>query len=209
METVLDTYQQEYSGRHVLIGMDEASRQLLSDEHAPLPMKPGTPRRVDDKYERHGVRQLLMFYNPVDGWRRVGCRDSRTRLDWAEEVRRLLEEDYPAAETVTLVCDNLNTHDIASLYFAFDPETAAALRRRLRLVFTPKNGSWLNVAEMELSILSRQCLGRRRFATAAELDAAVAAWQADRNARRCGTSWRFTTADARIKLRSLYPSRDI
>lgn len=209
MEAVLDTYRQTYSGRHVLIGMDEASRQLLSDEYAPLPMTPGTPRRVDDKYERHGVRQLLMFYNPVDGWRRVGCRDSRTRLDWAEEVRWLLEEDYPTAETVTLVCDNLNTHDIASLYFAFDPETAAALRRRLRLVFTPKNGSWLNVAEMELSILSRQCLGRRRFATAAELDAAVAAWQADRNARRCGTSWRFTTADARIKLRSLYPTRDI
>lgn len=209
MEEVLDTYQQEYEDRHVLICMDEASRQLLSDVTEPLPMKPGAPKRVDDKYQRNGVRSLLMFYNPIDGWRRVGCRESRTRRDWAEEVRRLLEDDYPQAETVTLVCDNLNTHDFASLYLAFDPQTAGDLRRRLRLVFTPKNGSWLNMAEMELSILSRQCLGQRRFTTAAELDAAVAAWQRDRNDRRCGTDWRFTTADARIKLKSLYPKHDI
>lgn len=209
MEDVLDTYQKEYDEQNVLIGMDEASRQLLCDKTEPLPMKPGRPKRVDDKYQRHGVRSLLMFYNPVDGWRRVGCRESRTRRDWAEEVRLLLEEDYPDAETVTLVCDNLNTHDLASLYLAFDAETAGALRRRLRLVFTPKSGSWLNVAEMELSILSRQCLGQRRFQTAAELDAAVAAWQQDRNERRSGTDWRFTTDDARIKLKSLYPKHDI
>ena len=146
--------------------------------------------------------------NPLDGWRRIGCRNSRTRQDWAEEVRRLLEVDYPEAETVTLVCDNLNTHAISSLYHAFDAETAGRLRRLLQLVFTPKNGSWLNMAEMELSVLSRQCLGRRRFETVAELDAAVAAWTADRNTRRCGTTWRFTTTDARIKLQSLYPQHD-
>ena len=122
MEEVLDTYKKPYDSRNVLICMDEASRQLLTDTVEPLPMKPGTPKRVDDKYERHGVRSLLMFYNPIDGWRRVGCRDSRTRTDWAEEVRRLLEEDYPDAETVTLVCDNLNTHDIASLYHALIPK---------------------------------------------------------------------------------------
>lgn len=209
MEAVLDVYQQDYNSEHPLICMDEASRQILSDKTEPLPMKPGTPRRVDDKYERHGVRVMLLFYNPVDGWRRVGCRDSRTRLDWGEEVRRLLEEDYPQAKTVTLVCDNLNTHDFASLYHAFEAETAGRLRRRLQIVFTPKNGSWLNMAEMELSILSRQCLGSRRFATSADLDAAVAAWEADRNTRRCGTNWRFTTADARVKLRSLYPKPDI
>ena len=133
----------------------------------------------------------------------------RTRTDWAEEMRRLLDEDYPSAETVTVVCDNLNTHDHASLYFAFDAETAGRLRHRLRLVFTPKNGSWLNMAEMELSVLPRQCLGDRRFATAAELDAAIAAWESDRNARHCGTDWRFTTDDARIKLKSLYPLPDI
>ncbi len=208
MEQVLDVYQQNYTATHPLICMDEASRQLLSDVTEPLPMKPGTPKRVDDKYQRHGVRALLMFYNPIDGWRRVGCRDSRTRQDWAEEVRQLLEQDYPDAETITLVCDNLNTHDIASLYYAFDAETAGRLRRRLRIVFTPKNGSWLNMAEIELSILSRQCLGNRRFASAADLDAAVAAWQSDRNKRRSGTDWRFTTTDARIKLKSLYPKHD-
>lgn len=209
MEEVLDVYRQPYDARHPLICMDEASRQILSDLAEPLPMKPGRPKRIDDKYDRHGVRALLLFYNPIDGWRRVGCRESRTRQDWAEEVRRTLEEDYPDAELVTLVCDNLNTHDIASLYQAFDAETAGRLRRRLRLVFTPKNGSWLNMAEMELSILSRQCLGKRRFAKAEELDAAVAAWEADRNKRRCGTDWRFTTADARVKLKSLYPKPDI
>lgn len=189
--------------------MDEASRQVLADLTPPLPMKPGTPRRVDDKYEREEVRSLLMFYNPLAGWRRVGCRASRTRLDWAEEVRRLLEADYPEAELVTLVCDNLNTHDLASLYFAFDAATAHRLARRLRLVYTPKNGSWLNMAEMELSLLSRQCLGSRRFATVDAMDSAVAAWQQNRNDRRCGTNWRFTTADARIRLKSLYPVPDI
>lgn len=209
MEAVLDVYKEDYDAKHPLICMDEASRQILSDTSAPLPMKPGTPKRVDDKYERHGVRALLMFYNPIDGWRRVGCRESRTRTDWAEEVRRLLDEDYPFAETVTLVCDNLNTHDFASLYHTFDADTAGRLRRRLRLVFTPKNGSWLNMAEIELSILSRQCLGNHRFATAAKLDSAIAAWQSDRNRRQCGTNWRFTTTDARTKLKSPYPLPDL
>jgi hypothetical protein len=205
LEEVLDVYQETYDEKHPLICMDEASRQLLSDKTPPLPMKPGTPRRVDDKYERGGVRALLMFYNPIDGWRRVGCRESRTRCDWAEEVRRLLDEDYPQAEMVTLVCDNLNTHDVASLYHAFDAETAGRLRRRLRLVHTPKNGSWLNMAEMELSILSRQCLGERRLGSPANIDREILAWETDRNERRCGAKWRFTTSDARVKLKSLYP----
>jgi hypothetical protein len=209
METVLEVYQESYDAKHPLICMDEASRQMLSDKTEPLSMKPGTLKRIDDKYERHGVRSLLMFYDPIDGWRRVGCRESRTRLDWAQEIQKLLDVDYPEAELVTLVCDNLNTHDIASLYHAFDADTAGNLRRRLRLVFTPKNGSWLNMAEMELSLLSRQCLGDRRFATAEELDAEVEAWQSSRNDRHCGTDWRFTTADARVKLKSLYPKPDI
>jgi len=214
METVLDVYQETYDETHVLITMDEASRQILSDRSEPLPpkprrgAKPGSWKRVDDKYVRHGVRALLLFYNPIEGWRRIGCRDSRTRLDWAEEVRHLLEVDYPQAETVTLVCDNLNTHAISSLYHAFDASIAGNLRRRLRLVFTPKNGSWLNMAEIELSILARQCLSNRRFGTAAALDAAVAAWTTSRNQRRCGATWQFTTEHARTKLKSLYP-RDI
>jgi hypothetical protein len=209
MEEVLDVYQEAYDEKHPLICMDEASRQILSDVCEPLPMEPGTCQRVDDKYERRGVRSLLMFYNPIEGWRRVGCRESRTRDDWAEEVRRLLEEDYPGAERVTLVSDNLNTHDVASLYHRFDSETAGRLRRRLRLVYTPKNGSWLNMAEMELSVLSRQCLGQRRFARADAMDEAIAAWETERNKNHCGTTWRFTTNDARIKLASLYPKPDI
>jgi DDE superfamily endonuclease len=209
MEEVLDVYQETYGSKRVLICMDEASRQLLSDLSAPLPLKPGKPRRVDDKYERCGVRTMLMFYNPLDGWRRVGCRDSRTRWDWADEIKTLLDEDYPEASEVTVVCDNLNTHDVASLYRRFDNETAGRLRRRLRLVHTPKNGSWLNMAEMELSVLSRQCLRHRRFARPALMDAAITAWQAERNKLRRGTLWRLTTEDARIKLASLYPRPDV
>lgn len=208
MEVVLDAYQRQYNERNPLLGMDEASRQVLEDLIEPLPMKPGAAKRIDDKYVRHEVRSLFMFYNPVTGWRRVGCRDSRTRRDWAEEVKQLLEVDYPNAEKVTLVCDNLNTHDIASFYFSFDAETAHRLANRLELVFTPKNGSWLNVAEMELSLLSRQCLGNRRFATKEAMDKEIAAWQADRNEKQRGTNWQFTTSDARIKLKSLYPIPD-
>lgn len=215
MEVVLDVYHAPYDKRNVLICMDEASRQILSDLSEPLPPrpkrgpKPGTWKRVDDKYVREGVRSLLLFYNPLEGWRRIGCRTSRTRTDWAEEVRRLLEDDYPHAETVTLVCDNLNTHAVASLYHRFDATIAGNLRRRLKLVHKPKNGSWLNMAEIELSILSRQCLHERRFGTATALDAAVSKWVVDRNTIRCGTNWRFTTDDARIKLQSLYPKHDI
>lgn len=215
METVLDVYQEEHDEKNPLICMDEASRQILADATEPLPAhpcegdKPGAWKRVDDKYVRGGVRSLMMFYDPVSGWRRVGCRESRTRRDWAEEVRRLLEVDYPQAETVTLVCDNLNTHGIHSLYHAFPPEIAGALRKRLRIVHTPKNGSWLNMAEIELSVLSRQCLAAQRFGTAATMDEAVAAWTAPRNDRHAGATWQFTTADARIKLRRLYPEHDI
>jgi hypothetical protein len=208
MEEVLDVYHAPYDARHPLIGMDEAARQLLSDVFDPLPLRPGRPRRVDDKYDRHGTCSLFMFYNPLDGWRRVGCRDSRTAVDWAQEVRHLLEVDYPDAEVVTVVCDNLNTHHLSSLYKAFDADTAGRLRRRLRLVPTPVNGSWLNVAEMELSVLSRQCLGGRRFTTKAEMGAALTAWAAGRNTAKAGTRWRFTTADARRKLKALYPIPD-
>lgn len=215
METVLDVYQEEYDDKRVLICMDEASRQIVSDKDEPLPPqpktgdKPGSWKRIGDKYERHGVRSLLMFYNPLKGWRRIGCRESRTARDWAEEVRHLLEVDYPDAEEVTLVCDNLNTHQVKSLYKRYDAATAKRLRRRLRLVFTPVNGSWLNMAEQDLSILSRQCLGKQRFKSAEALDAQIAAWTKKRNKARRGTDWRFTTEDAQIKLKSLYPSPDV
>lgn len=208
METVLDVYQKPHDPTHPVICMDEACRQLLSDVTDPLPLRPGKPKRVDDKYDRHGTCSLFMFYDPFAGWRRVGCRDSRTAIDWAEELKRLLEEDYPDAEQITLVCDQLNTHHISSLYKTFDAETAGRLRRRVNLVQTPVNGSWLNMAEMELSIMSRQCLGKTRFPTKAEMAAALQAWETKRNALRAGTNWRFTTNDARVKLRSLYAIHD-
>ena len=143
MESVLDAYQKKYNSQHVLIGMDESSKQILSDMYQPLEMQPGKPKRVDDKYKRHGTCALFMFYNPIDGWRRVGCRDSRTRRDWAEGIEQLLEVDYPQAKKVTLVCDNLNTHDIASLYFTFQAETARRLDRREKVPRT------LNVSRTE------------------------------------------------------------
>lgn len=187
--------------------MDEAAKQVVSDVNPALPLSPGRPRREDHHYRREGVRALFLFFDPLRGWRRVSSRAGRMRVDWAEEVQRLLDVDYPQAERVTLVCDNLNIHDIGSLYAAFDAPTAHRLSRRLRLVHTPRNGSWLNMAEMELSILTRQCIGRR-FDNPAQMQAAIAAWEKSRNASRCGANWRFTTSDARIKLKALYPLPD-
>lgn len=204
MEDVLDVYAAPYDEAHPLVCMDESSKQLLADKEDPQPVQPGQPARQDCHYERGGVQALFMFFDPVAGRRRVSCRDSRTRVDWAEEVRRLLDEDYPQAERVTLVCDNLNTHSIASLYEAFPAAEAHRLARRLEIHYTPRHGSWLNVAEIELSVLGRQCLDRR-IATAEELRAEVAAWERERNASGGRVVWRFTTADARIKLAHLYP----
>jgi hypothetical protein len=181
MEEVLDVYAAHYDSRRPLICMDEASKQLTSDVAEPIPMAPGRPRREDYHYERRGVQAMFLFFDPIAGRRRISCRDSRTRMDWAEEVRRLLDQDDPEAELVTLVCDNLNTHHIASLYEAFPVAEAHRLARRLRLVYTPRNGSWLNVAEIELSVLARQCLNRR-IGTASELQSECAAWERSRNA---------------------------
>jgi hypothetical protein len=204
MEEVLDVYCETYDEKHPLIAMDEAAKQVTSDLVAPLPMGPGRARREDDRYGRQGVRALFMFFDPLRGWRRVGSRQSRTRLDWAHEMRRLLDEDYPEAERVTVVCDNLNTHDIASLYWAFPADVAHRLASRLRLIHTPCNGSWLNIAEMELSVLSRQCL-ERRFDSPEQMDQQIDAWETARNAEKHPAQWRFTTPEARIKLRRLYP----
>lgn len=204
MEDILDLYAAGHSEEEPLICMDEASKQLLADVAEPIALLPGQPTKEDYHYERRGVQALFVFFDPLRGWRRVSSRDSRTRLDWAEEVRRLLEEDYPHARKVKLVCDNLNTHHIASLYEAFPAELAHRLARRLEIHYTPRNGSWLNVAEIELSVLARQCLDRR-IGRVEELRSALGAWQDDRNAEGSRVVWRFTTADARIKLRHLYP----
>lgn len=208
LEKILDVYCETYDEEHPLICMDEAAKQVVSDVEPALPMSPGRVRREDHHYERQGVRAVFLFFDPIRGWRRVRSREGRTRWDWAEEVRALLEDDYPHAKRVTLVCDNLNTHDIASLYVAFDAVTAHRLARRLRIEHTPRNGSWLNMAEMELSVLTRQCIGRR-FRSAEQMEVAIAAWEQERNRLGIGARWRFTTNDARIKLRRLYPDTDI
>jgi DDE superfamily endonuclease len=204
MEVVLDVYAAEHSPEEPLICMDEAAKQLTVHEAEPIPMEPGKPRKEDYHYGRRGVQAIFLFFDPLQGWRRVRCQDSRTRIDWAEQVRQLLEEDYPKARKVKLVCDNLNTHHIASLYEAFPADQAHRLARRLELIHTPRSGSWLNVAEIELSVLARQCLDRR-IGTVEELQRQCAAWEHDRNAQGGRVVWQFRTEDARIKLRHLYP----
>ncbi len=204
MEDVLDIYAQTHSEDEPLICMDEASKQMLRDVEESIPLSPGQPKREDYHYERRGTQALFMFFDPLRGWRRIEACDSRTRVDWAEQIRKLLDEDYPQARKVKLVCDNLNTHSIASLYEAFPAEEAHRLARRLEIHHTPRNGSWLNVAEIELSVLSRQCLNRR-IGSPEELKQELAAWQEERNTNRAVVSWRLTTSDARIRLRNLYP----
>jgi hypothetical protein len=204
MEDVLDVYAAEHSEEEPLICMDEASKQLLHDERPGEPLAPGRPVREDYHYERCGVLAIFMFFDPLRGWRRVSCRDSRMRVDPAEVIRRLLEVDYPHAKKIKLVCDNLNTHDIASLYTVFPADEPHRLRQRLEIHYTPRSGSWLNVAEIELGALSRQCLARR-IGSAAELAKEVAAREDTRNADGSTVRWRFTTADARIRLRHCYP----
>jgi hypothetical protein len=204
MEQVLDLYARPRLDDEPLICMDEASKELHAQVRAPLAMSPGTPLREDDKYERHGTQAIFMFFAPLLGWRRCASSDHRTRVDWAEQIKQLLEVDFPNAKKVRLVCDNLNTHHIASLYEAFPADEAHRLSNRLEITYTPRNGSWLNVAEIELSFLSRQCLDRR-IADAVSLDLEIKAWNAARNREASKVNWQFTTADARIKLRHLYP----
>ncbi len=204
MEQVLDVYTQPQNDEEPLVCMDEASKELHAHVTAPLPMSPGKPLRQDDKYERHGTRAVFMFFAPLLGWRRVVSREHRTRTDWAYEIKRLLDDDFPHVRKVRLVCDNLNTHHVASLYEAFPAEEAHRLARRLNITYTPRNGSWLNVAEIELSFLSRQCLDRR-ISDGATLDHELQAWNSERNKDGSKVLWQFTAADARIKLRHLYP----
>ena len=204
MEQVLDAYAEPLNEGEPLVCMDETLKELHAHVTPPLPVAPGRAHREDDKYERRGTRAVFMFFAPLLGWRRAGCRERRTRVDWAHEVRRLLDEDFPRARRVHLVCDNLNTHHLASLYEAFPAAEAHRLARRLRITHTPRNGSWLNVAEVELSFLSRQCLDRR-IGDGETLEREVRAWNERRNREACTVRWQFTTADARVKLRHLYP----
>jgi len=205
MEDVLDVYQRPYDPRRPLICMDETSKQLLGEIRTPLPPLPGTPARYDAEYVRQGVANLFIFSEPLVGQRSVRVREQRTKQDWAWVMRDLLEETYAEAERIVLVMDNLNTHTPASFYATFPPDVAKRLTDRLEIHYTPKHGSWLNIAEIELGILTKQCLDRR-IASRHRLGREVAAWETERNRAHRKINWQFTTKDARIKLRSLYPS---
>lgn len=205
MEVVLDTYAQPYDERIPVLCMDEQPVQLLKETRVPIAATKTRPRRVDYEYERAGTASIFLFCEPLAGWRQVSVREQRTKIDWAIEMADLLRGRYAKAEKVILVCDNLNTHTIGAFYEAFDPDTARSLIRRLEFRHTPKHGSWLNIAENELSALTRQCVHGRRFATIDELRAETAAWHQHTNGRQRGVDWQFRIDDARRKLKSLYP----
>ncbi len=190
-----------------MVCLDETSRQLLADVRAPLPVAPGRPAHHDPEYVRGGVVNCFLVTAPLEGWRQVQVSTQRTRIDWAHCVRDLVDVHFPEADRIVLVMDQLNTHTPASLYQAFPPDEAKRIADQLELHYTPKHGSWLNMAEIELSILQRQCLDRR-FAGRAAMEQAVDAWAATRNATTSTIDWQFTTADARIKLKRLYPVID-
>jgi transposase len=205
MEDVLEVYTRPYDPSRPQVCMDETSKQLLRDARPALPMGPGRPEREDYEYERGGVANVFMFMEPLAGRRWVDITEHRTKIDWAHQIKELVDERYPEAERIVLVMDNLNTHTPASLYEAFDPEEAKRIARKLEIHYTPKHGSWLNMAEIELSVLSRQCLERRvpDFDT---LHSEALAWQKRRDDKGVRTDWRFSAEDARIKLKRLYPS---
>src|SRR5712691_3270150 len=204
MEEVLDLYKKPYNPQYPQVCMDEMSPQLIGEVRAPLPAKPGKPLRYDTEYKRNGTANIFMAFEPLAGQRDTQVTDQRTTVDWAHFMQALVDQHYPHAEKICLVLDNLNTHNKPSLYEAFDPPEAKRIADKLEIHYTPKHGSWLNMAEIELSHLSRQCLGGR-IATQATLSKKVRAWNTERNEKHTKAHWQFTTDDARVKLRRLYP----
>lgn len=204
MEDILELYKMPYDSQVPLVCMDEQPIQMLKETRVPVGPAPGRPARYDYEYERNGTAAIFMFCEPLGAWRRVNVRHRKTAVDWAHEIKELLEVNYPDAHKVVLVCDNLNTHKIASLYEAFPPAQARRLVQRLEIHYTPKHGSWLNIAEIELSALTGQCLDRR-IPDIETLQRETEAWQRKRNANQKGVDWQFTAPDARIRLRHLYP----
>ena len=196
MEDVLEVYQWEYDADYPVVCMDEQPTQLIKETRRPLPVAPGQPAKYDHEYERNGTANNFMFTEPLAGWRKVSVREKKTRRDWAE--------DYPKAKMVVLVCDNLNTHTLGALYEAFPPAEARHLAERIDIHYTPKHGSWLNVAEIELSVMTKQCLDRR-ISDIEVLRRETTAWAKQRTAKQTGVDWQFTADDARIKLKRLYP----
>ena len=205
MEDVLEVYHRPYDPDRPQICLDETSKQLIAESRPSIPMRPGQCKRVDPEYRRCGMTSVLMLSEPLAGQRHVRVRSQRTKLDFAEVIRELCDELYAEAETIVLVLDNLNTHTTASLYEAFKPAMARRLAEKLEIHYTPKHGSWLNMAEIELSVLSRQCMSDY-FENADQLAKRIEAWEQQRNEEQTSIDWQFTTADARIKLRKLCPS---
>jgi len=208
MEEILEIYAWEYDADYPVICMDEQPVQLIRETREPIPTAPGNPAKYDYEYERAGTANIFMFTEPLGGWRRASVRETKTKQDWAHEIRKLLDEDYPEAATVILICDNLNTHIVGSLYETFPAAEARRLAARLDIRYTPKHGSWLNVAEIELSVVTKQCLDRR-MASIELLRRETMAWAKSRNAAQTGTNWQFATDDARTKLKRLYPQIEL
>ena len=208
MEDVLDLYVMPYDPNIPVICMDEQPTQLIKETRMPLPGHSGQVQRYDYEYERRGTAVNFMFTEPLGEWRKVSVRERRTSMDWADEIKKLLDVDYAHVPKVRLVCDNLNTHKISSLYEAFAPQEARRLAKRLEIHYTPKHGSWLNIAEIELSVFTAQCL-KRRIPEISFLRDEAKAWYKKRNLQQKGVNWQFTTPDARIKLKRLYPQIQI
>jgi len=204
MEDVLEVYLRPLNSKRPLVCLDEASKQLIAETRKSIPIEPGKAKRIDAEYRRCGTASIFMMTLPLENKRHVRVRQRRTRIDFAIVVKELCDDIYPEAEKIVLVMDNLNTHDIASLYETFEPVEARRLAERLEIHYTPKHGSWLNMAEIELSILSRQCMNDY-FGSIEELTTAIAAWESSRNETETGINWQFTTDDARNKLRKIYP----
>ena len=205
MEDVLAVYSRSYNEKRPVICMDEKPFQFLDNNLAPISMKPGSTEKIDYEYKRNGTCSIFIFTEPLTGWRFSEASLHRMKKDWAHWIKWLLDKQYPKAEKIVLVMDNLNTHSISSLYEAFPPDEAFRLAQRLEIHYTPKHGSWLNIAESELSAMSTQCLGNRRIANIKTLNSELAAWHTRRNTNQKGVDWQFTTKDARIKLKRLYP----
>lgn len=205
MEEILELYHRSLDLERPLVCFDESSKQLVSETRTPLPAEPGKPERYDHEYKREGVSNLFMFFAPLLAWRHVSVTDRRTQNDFAIEMKYLVDEAFPNAEKVVVVMDNLNTHVAHALYSAFEPAEARRILERLEFHYTPKHGSWLNMAEIELSVLATQCLDQR-IPDKVSLETQIAAWETQRNQKNCTVDWRFSTTDARIKLKQLYPS---
>jgi hypothetical protein len=205
MEETLEVYHRPYAPTHPLVCIDESSKPQVKETREPLPGKPGKPQRYEYEYERNGVSNLFMSFAPLAGWRHVKGTDRRTNVDWAHGLKDLVDVHFPEAEKIVLMSDNLNTHKPAALYEAFSPQEARRIIEKIDWHHTPKHGSWLKMAEIELSVLQRQCL-KRRIPDQETLTREVAAWERTRNQGAVKVNWRFTTKDARIKLKKLYPS---